>query len=201
MKESEILSFFSYKNSDGRKVFKELKEGMENKLFLSKPTMELKGEYLSFYNEWKESGEEMIPWVIQRDPSNFNEMLQFLYDHEVGNNLQEGWVKDSTYWLINGDRKVIGVVNIRHQLTDFLLNRGGHIGYGIRPSERRKGYATKLLSLALEKAKEIGIEKALVVCDKGNIGSFRTIVKNGGVEDIDFIEEDGNIVKRFWIEL
>ena len=98
-------------------------------------------------------------------------------------------------------KRVIGAVNIRHQLTEFLFNGGGHIGYGIRPSERKKGFATKALSLSLEKAKELGIQKALVVCDEDNVGSLKTILKNGGMPDQDYIEEDGTIVKRFWIEL
>ncbi|MEH6850137.1 GNAT family N-acetyltransferase, partial [Bacillus pseudomycoides] len=76
-----------------------------------------------------------------------------------------------------------------------------HIGYGIRPSERQKGYATILLKLALEKAKELGIQKALVVCDESNIGSEKTIIKNGGIHDSNYIEEDGNVVKRYLIEL
>lgn len=174
---------------------------METCLLLTKPTVDLKVEYLSFYEEWLDSGENMIPWVIQKDPSNFVEMIQFLFDNENGINLPEGWVPDSTYWLINEDKRIMGVVNIRHQLREFLLNSGGHIGYGIRPSERRKGFATKLLALSLEKAKELGLRKALVVCDSSNTGSLKTIIKNGGVPDTDFIEEDGNIVKRFWIEL
>jgi predicted acetyltransferase len=172
-----------------------------DRLFLIKPTVDLKEEYHSFYQEWVDSGENMVPWVIQKDPANFQEMVQFLHDNEHGINLRKGWVPDSTLWLINQDKRIIGAVNIRHQLTEFLLNSGGHIGYGIRPSERRKGFATKLLSLSLEKAKELGIRKALVVCDETNTGSLKTIVNNGGIPDSDFIEEDGNIVKRFWIEI
>ncbi len=170
-------------------------------LSLTKPTVNLKEEYLSFYKEWLDSQESMVPWVIKKDPANFEAMVQFLNDSEQGRNLPEGWVPDSTLWLINQDKRILGVVNIRHQLTEFLLNSGGHIGYGIRPSERRKGYATKLLSLALEKAKELGIKKALVVCNEDNTGSFKTIINNGGIPDSDFIEADGNIIKRFWIDL
>ncbi|MFP7299225.1 GNAT family N-acetyltransferase [Neobacillus niacini] len=173
---------------------------MESRVSLVKPTVDLKEEYLSFYQEWLDSKEDMIPWVIKRDPSNFEEMVQFLRNNEQGQNLPEGWVPDSTFWLINQDKRILGVVNIRHRLNENLLNRGGHIGYGIRPSERMKGYATKLLSLALEKSKELGINKALVVCDEENTGSFKTIVNNGGIPDSDFVEEDGNVIKRFWIE-
>ncbi|WP_449540269.1 GNAT family N-acetyltransferase [Ferdinandcohnia sp. Marseille-Q9671] len=170
-------------------------------LFLTRPSMDYETEYLSFYKEWKESLEVMIPWVISKDPSNFREMIQSLVDSEKGENLPENWVPDSTFWLVNTNKKVIGAVNIRHQLTETLLHCGGHIGYGIRPSERKKGYATKLLSLALKEAKEMGLERVLVVCDEDNIGSKKTILNNGGIPDKDFIEEDGNVIKRFWIEM
>lgn len=170
-------------------------------LYLIRPSIHYQNEYLSFYREWKESGETMVPWVISKDPSNFQLMLQSLFDSEKGENLPEGWVPDSTYWLVTENKKVIGAVNIRHSLTESLLNSGGHIGYGIRPSERRKGYATKLLSLSLKKAIELGIQKVLVVCDATNEGSEKTILNNGGLRDSDFIEKDGNIVRRFWIEL
>lgn len=75
---------------------------------------------------------------------------------------------------------------------------GGHIGYGIRPSERRKGYATVLLNLALIKARELGIQRALVTCDRDNIGSAKTIMNNGGVLDSED-EVDGTIIQRYWV--
>ncbi len=172
---------------------------MADEVYLVRPNIELEEEYLDFYNEWKDSGEDMIPWVISKDPADFAGMVQFLLDNEKGVNIPKGWVKDSTYWLVNDSKKILGVVNIRHGLTEKLFNIGGHIGYGIRPSERRKGYATKILAYSLVKTKDLGIDKVLVVCDADNIGSTRTILNNGGVEDASFTEEDGNVVKRFWI--
>lgn len=165
------------------------------------PTTDLQEEYLDFYNEWKDTGETMIPWVITKDPSNFPAMVQELLDAHNGINLPDSWVPDSTYWLVTGHNRIVGAVNIRHSLTEHLFNAGGHIGYGIRPSERRKGYATKLLALSLEKAKQLNITKALIVCDEVNTASEKTILHNGGLRDEDFIEEDGNVVRRFWIEL
>ncbi|HFK1682698.1 TPA: GNAT family N-acetyltransferase [Bacillus tropicus] len=165
------------------------------------PTTDLQDEYLDFYNEWKDSGETMIPWVISKDPSNFPAMVQELLDAHNGVNLPQSWVPDSTYWLVTDNNRIVGAVNIRHSLTEYLFNAGGHIGYGIRPSERRKGYATKLLELSLEKTKKLNITRALVVCDEVNTASEKTILHNGGVRDDDFIEEDGNVVRRFWIEL
>ncbi|MBE5106221.1 GNAT family N-acetyltransferase [Bacillus thuringiensis] len=165
------------------------------------PTTNLQKEYLEFYNEWKDSGETMIPWVISKDPSDFQAMIKELLDAHNGINVPETWVPDSTYWLVTDENRIVGAVNIRHSLTDHLFNAGGHIGYGIRPSERRKGHATKLLELSLEKIKELNIKKALVVCDEVNTASEKTILHNGGLRDEDYIEEDGNIVRRFWIEL
>ncbi|GED32403.1 GNAT family N-acetyltransferase [Brevibacillus centrosporus] len=167
---------------------------------LVKPTVNLRNEYLDFYQEWKDSGEDMVPWVISKDPSDFQGMVQFLLNNEKGENLPENWVPDSTFWLVTDNNRVVGAVNIRHGLSEKLFNCGGHVGYGIRPSERRKGYATKLLALALEKTKELGINKVLVVCDQSNLASERTIIKNGGKQDASFTEENGKVVKRFWIE-
>ncbi|MWV42815.1 GNAT family N-acetyltransferase [Paenibacillus sp. HJL G12] len=172
-----------------------------NHVFLTKPTLNLKNEYFDFYTEWKESGEDMVPWVISRDPQDFEAMLDWLDNHARGIDLPEGWVPDSTFWLVSADQKVIGAVNIRHELNDFLMNEGGHIGYGIRPSERRKGYATQLLALSLAEAKTLGIDKVLVVCDEINVGSERTIINNGGVPDQDYVEENGNVIKRYWIDI
>ncbi|TLS52195.1 GNAT family N-acetyltransferase [Paenibacillus antri] len=171
-----------------------------NKIRLVKPQMEFEREYLSFYREWKDSGEDMVPWVISKDPSDFQGMLKFLSDSEQGIGLPEGWVPDSTFWLVDHDKRVLGAVNIRHRLTEHLKNTGGHIGYGIRPSERQKGYATKLLQLSIIEARKLGIDKVLVVCDADNIASEKTIIKNSGKPDIDFYEEDGNVIKRYWIK-
>jgi predicted acetyltransferase len=167
---------------------------------LIKPSIDLQDQYLSFYQEWNASGEEKVPWVISKDPIDFQGMIKSLEDNERGVNLPEGWVSDSTYWLVLDESKVVGVVNIRHKLTTFLLNCGGHIGYGIRPSERQKGYATKLLKLSLEKAKELGINKVLIVCDANNIASEKTILNNNGIRDEDYIKEDGVVIKRYWID-
>jgi predicted acetyltransferase len=174
---------------------------MCNEVILIKPTTELKDEYLSFYQEWKVSGEDMVPWVISKDPSDFQGMVQSLLESERGENIPDHWVPDSTYWLLNEDKRIIGAVNIRHRLTEKLFNTGGHIGYGIRPTERKKGYATRLLALTLEKVKGLGITKALITCDENNIGSAKTILNNGGIPDTSYIEVDGNVVKRFWIEI
>ncbi|CAM3161582.1 GNAT family N-acetyltransferase [Paenibacillus lupini] len=172
-----------------------------SEVYLVRPAMEWKQAYLDFYQEWITSGEDIVPWVVEQDPSDFEAMIQWLDDHSNGIDLREGWVPDTTFWLATADREIVGAVNIRHELTPWLMDRGGHIGYGIRPSERRKGYATKLLSQSLQKLKELGVHQALVVCDESNVASAKTILNNGGKENERFIEENGNVIRRFWIEL
>lgn len=94
---------------------------------------------------------------------------------------------------------MVGAVNIRHYLNDSLLLDGGHIGDGVRPSERRKGIASKMISLALLECKKLGIEKVLMVCNKNNIGSAKSIKNNGGILENE-IFVNGVIVQRYWIK-
>ena len=111
-------------------------------------------------------------------------------------------VPDSVFFLLDTDRnRLLGAVNIRHYLNDSLLFSGGHIGDGIRPSERQKGYGTEIIRLALVECKKLGINKVLMTCDKDNIASAKTIIKNGGVLENEFINEDGETEQRYWITL
>ncbi len=169
---------------------------------LIKPSMDYREEYLVFYEDWIASGEDIVPWVVERDPSDFCEYLDFLYSQDSEDKVSHpDWVPHSTFWLLNEDNRIVVATNIRHRLNQKLLNCGGHIGYGIAPSHRRRGYANELLSQALKITWTMGLEAVLLVCDKVNLGSEKTIMKNGGVFESEFIEEDGNIVKRFWIHL
>ncbi len=107
----------------------------------------------------------------------------------------------STFFCLDVERDLfVGAVNIRHYLNESLLLNGGHIGDGVRPSERRKGVATKMIGLALEECKKIGIDKVLMVCDKKNIGSAKSIENNGGVLENEILV-DGIVEQRFWISI
>ena len=113
----------------------------------------------------------------------------------------DGRVPDTTLFCLDKDRNIfVGAVNIRHYLNEGLLRTGGHIGDGIRPSERRKGFATAMIALALEECKKLGIDKVLMCCDKDNIGSAKSILNNGGVLENE-VEEDGHLEQRYWIKL
>jgi predicted acetyltransferase len=108
-----------------------------------------------------------------------------------------GFVKASLYFLMDGER-ILGAIDIRHSLNEYLIGVGGHIGYGVRPSERRKGYASIMLSLALPIANELGLKKILITCNKSNTASEKTILKNGGILENE-IEDGDEIVMRYWI--
>ena len=154
-------------------------------------------------DEWKKDIEENngnhSPWAIfKNDYHNFDYYLDNLELKEA----RDGLVPDSTFFLYDEERdKLIGACNIRHYLNDYLLKEGGHIGDGIRPSERRKGYATLMIKLALQECKKLGIDRVLMICDKDNIGSAKSIINNGGVLENEFVNSEGVIEQRYWIEL
>ncbi|MDO9390722.1 MAG: GNAT family N-acetyltransferase [bacterium] len=166
---------------------------------LIEPPVLLREQFVDFMSDWNATGEQLVPFVLAMDYSNYQEYIQKLKNYSLGIGLPDGFVPHSTFWLIYDD-KIIGVSNLRHSLTDKLLKEGGNIGYGIRPTERQKGYATILLQLTLEKARAMGLSKVLLTCDKDNVGSVKTILNNNGVLDSEE-EINGKVHQRYWIEL
>lgn len=148
-------------------------------------------------SEWNAAGEEIVPYAIRKnDYHDFDYYLEHLEIKEE----TDGRVPDSTFFCLDMDRDIfVGAVNIRHYLTEELLLNGGHIGDGIRPSERRKGYATAMIGLALLEAKRLGIQRVLMVCDKDNIASAKSILNNGGVLENEILV-DGVMEQRYWID-
>lgn len=170
---------------------------------LVKLSYEYKDQLFEMLEEWKRDIEKNhtndSPWMIFRN--DYHDFDYYLEHLEIKEGTADGRVPDTTLFCLDLDRNIfVGAVNIRHYLNERLLKSGGHIGDGIRPSERRKGYATAMISLALEKCRELGIEKVLMCCDKHNIGSAKSIINNGGILE-NGIEEDGNIKQRYWIQL
>ena len=170
---------------------------------LIKLTREYKNELGEMIDEWKYDQKvnhtNRSPYAIfKNDYHDIDYYLDNL-DFKVPT---DGHVPTTTFFLLDVDRnRLLGAVNIRHYLNEELLKDGGHIGDGIRPSERRKGYATEMIRLALIECKKLGIDKVLMVCDKDNIASAKTIINNGGILENEIIDEDGKVEQRYWITL
>ena len=100
------------------------------------------------------------------------------------------------------DGKIVGMIQIRHYLNEMLEKYAGHIGYSVCPSERRRGYATRMLSAALDKCREMGLRRVMISCRPDNEASRRTILRNGGVyENTVWEPERDRALERYWIEL
>lgn len=165
---------------------------------LVKLSYDYKQQLFDMMDEWLAVEQDFSPYMIRRnDYHDFDYYLENLEIKEERN----GRVPDSTFFCLNVDRNIfVGAINIRHYLNESLLYTGGHIGDGIRPSERRKGYATAMIGLGLEECKKLGITKVLMTCDKDNIGSAKSIMNNGGILE-DEVVEDGVVEQRYWITL
>lgn len=168
------------------------------KLKLVKASETYRQQIIDMMDEWTNSGEKIVPYAIRvMDHHDFERYCSAIEIKEPHNGLVPG----STFFCLDEERNImVGAVNIRHYLNEALLLNGGHIGDGVRPSERRKGIATAMIALALQECKKLGIKKVLMVCDKENIASAKSIIKNGGVLENE-IEVDGTIEQRYWISL
>jgi predicted acetyltransferase len=194
------LRFCFYLRSENPYGMKRKKEWHMENLKLVLPTLDMEKEALSYRQEYIDYGETYIHGsaglMKEEDYKLWVEKITYARTEKM----PEGLVNASTYFAVVGDR-IVGTIQIRYRLNEFLLNYGGHIGYGVRPSERRKGYATEMLSQALEICRNLGLECVLITCDKDNIGSARTVMKNGGILENEIPREDGGITQRYWITL
>ena len=168
-----------------------------------KLTKEYEAALAEMIDEWKKDQEinhtNHSPWAIFKN--DYHDFDYYLDNLEIKSEDHDK-VPDSVFFLLDEDRnRLLGAVNIRHYLNENLLHEGGHIGDGIRPSERRKGYATEMIRLALIECKKLGINKVLITCDRDNIGSAKSIINNGGILENEFVNSDGEIEQRYWITL
>jgi predicted acetyltransferase len=179
-------------------------------LRLSEPDPGLQESYLAALLELREEGaggllELVVPpepgfpgldfsGEALRDPVRFAEFCAWTRAQErPGARPPAGWVTGTSRWMV-ADGIVVGRISLRHALTPWLLEVGGHIGYAVRPSARRRGHATVALGMMLGVAAGLGIDPVLLTCDDDNVGSRRVIEANGGVlEDV----RGGKL--RFWV--
>ena len=168
-----------------------------NEARLVEPSEELKPELLAMAEECAAAGDERFREVIE----NFSGYMRGLERYEKGIDLPPGDVRNSTFFLVHGER-VVGHSALRHQLNPALELEGGHIGYTIRPAARRRGYGTLILALTLERARSLGLERALLTCDTDNTASARIIETNGGrLSGQAVSQRSGKLISQYWIEL
>lgn len=168
-------------------------------LKLIKLSKKYKKQLFDMMDEWTKSGEKNVPWSIRKN--DYRDFENYLNNLDV-KKAKDELVFDSTFFALDISRNIfVGAINIRNNLNDKLLLYGGHIGDGIRPSERRKGYATEMISLALVECKKLGMDKVLMVCYKDNIGSKKSIIKNGGILENEIIDKEGKVNLRYWLEI
>ena len=161
-----------------------------------RPALEWKEEHEAYIQEW--GGARITPSSLNLTKEMpYKTFLENLAMRESG---AGKWMPCTSYFVVNEADRIVGMVDIRHELNEHMLQVGGHIGYSVRPSERRKGYATSMLSVALKKTDALHINPVLITCNADNIASAKVILSNNGVEDESFTEDHGTVVRRFWIE-
>ncbi len=108
----------------------------------------------------------------------------------------------STFWLLDAADEIVGISTLRHRLTPALTEYGGHIGFAVRPSARRRGVGVALLAQTLDRARDLHIDRALLTCDVANLGSRGVIERCGGVLDAEYVPTHSSVpIRRYWITL
>ncbi len=156
--------------------------------------------YNDMMDEWETFGGRLHPGGIRRKGLAYSEWLKVISARRCAQTCPPDRVVEDLFFFMNSSR-LCGAVSIRHVLNDELLFRGGHIGYGIRPSERGKGYGKRQLALALDYCREhLTDRRVLVTCAKENPASAGVILANGGKLENEVVDE-GEILQRYWITL
>jgi predicted acetyltransferase len=174
-----------------------------DKLVLLKPDLTFKDEIVSYRKEFLEAGSSMDGCGSLRRHSDPRDWLSFNEILENRETVPEYWVQSSQFiYIREPENRIVGMIQVRHFFNEFLEKYGGNIGYSVRPSERRKGYAAQMLHDLLPYCREIGLSRVLITCLTDNEGSRRTILKNGGVYESTVFEPKEKVhLERYWITL
>ncbi len=171
------------------------------KITLVKPQPRHKEMILDYKREFIAAGDHLHGTAMLGDYDTFEEWYANLVKNSSEETVAEGRVPATTLLAVDESGKLAGMIDIRHRLNSYLLAWGGHIGYSVRPSLRRQGCATQMLTQAKDVCRSLGMDRVLVTCDKTNTASAATILKCGGVLENEATDTDGVIHQRYWIEL
>jgi predicted acetyltransferase len=167
---------------------------------LIRPSMEYKQQILEYKNEFMENGDSLAGTSYLEQYDVCEEWMKFVSDNEK-ESTKHTEVTASVFLAIREeDNKLVGMINIRHSLNEYLYNYGGHIGYSVRRNERRKGYAREMLKIVLEECRKLEMKKVLLTCDADNIASAKIIKSCGGILENE-VPNDEELIQRYWIEL
>ena len=168
---------------------------------LINPDMTLADEIVAYRQAFLESGESMDGTGGLRRYENPADWIEENERCAKWETVPEGWVPASQFACVR-DGRIVGMIQVRHELNDYLREYGGHIGYSVRPDERKKGYASLMLKEVLPYCRAIGLDRVLITCDADNEGSRKTILKNGGEYESTIHESDEGVdIERYWIML
>lgn len=172
-------------------------------VMLIKPSVAYTEEIMSYRQEFLENGDSMDGTGGLRNIKDPIEWIKSCRDFEDLSKVPAHLVSSEQFILVRKeDQRIVGMIQLRHRLNDYLLNYGGHIGYSVRKSERRKGYANLMLSKMIQIAKHKKMDKLLITCLDHNEASRKTILKNGGIyEDKRYEENLNEYLERYWISL
>ncbi len=175
---------------------------VDPRLRLERPAVHLRAAFLEALQDYARAGEVARHEAYRPAADDFADYCDLLLQNERGRRLPGQLVPVSTFWMVDGEGRVAGIVRIRHRLDPVLEVRGGNIGYDVPPSRRRQGNGRRLLELGLVEAANLGLTRALLTCDDDNIGSIRIIEGCGGVlQDVRALRGLRAAVRRYWIEL
>ncbi|MBR3102429.1 MAG: GNAT family N-acetyltransferase [Lachnospiraceae bacterium] len=156
---------------------------------LRRPVKEYETEAIAFKQEFIDNGETTINGSELFDQmESYDDWLKSVQDNASSDTVNPSWVVTDTYFAFDENDRIIGIIDLRHELNDFLKDFGNS-GYSVRPTERRKGYATQMLRLIMERAHQIGMEKIQLSVERSNEASVKTILKNGGKYERSFTFE------------
>lgn len=169
-------------------------------LKLVRPTIEMKQAALEFKQEFFDNGENVINGSEMLDNmDSYEEWLESITNNVSADTVNPNWVVTDTFFAVDGNERIIGIIDLRHTLNDFLKDFGNS-GYSVRPSERKKGYATKMLDMIKKVAKEAGLNQLQLSVERDNEPSIKTIVNNGGIYERSF-EFQGELADVYMVEL